>query len=187
MDGHALREALEAGARGLPPVGARWEDGRLGAVEVAAQALEAGTVEAAWPAGAAWLELPLPALLSRAFELAQREGRGGGRAYIGSTSDPAWRWEGGWYFPSEENGRRAVQGGRAWMDGHKLRWRRMAILGAWRDADTATAEQQCIRYVQASAPGVLTNIATDARGLSRRPHAYSFVYVCFGQIVPAAA
>ena len=121
MDGHALREALEAGARGLPPVGARWEDGRLGAVEVAAQALEAGTVEAAWPAGAAWLELPLPALLSRALEVAQREGRGGGRAYIGSTSDPAWRWDGGWYRMSL---RRSTAVHLLWL---RLCWR--ALLG----------------------------------------------------------
>ena len=164
---------------------ARWEDGRYGAVEVAAQALGAGGVEAAWLPGAAWLELPLPALWARASEVARREGRVGGRAYIGSTSDPAWRWQGGRYLPSE-NGRHAVEGW-AWMDGHRLQWRRMAILGAWRDADTGTAEKETIQYIKISAPGVLTNIATDARGLSRRPYAYSFVYICFDQIVPTTA
>eukprot|EP00959_Pyramimonas_sp_CCMP1952_P398477 8349621-Pyramimonas_sp.AAC.1 len=36
-------------------------------------------------------------------QLVMQVWRDGGRAYIGSTSDPAWRWHGGWYWPSGDD------------------------------------------------------------------------------------
>ena len=109
---------------GLPPAPSeRWQDGRHGAMTVMAQALEKWprALEAAWPRGGAWLELSLPSLLERALEVADREWRVGGRAYIGSTSDPAWRWDGGWYRMSL---RRSTAVHLLWL---RLCWR--ALLG----------------------------------------------------------
>ena len=179
----ALEEALEE------EVSPRWQSGRDGAREVLAQSLEQfpRDLEAAWPRAGAWLEIELEVALQRALEIARREWRVGGRAYIGSTSDPAWRWNGGWYLPSEggsERRRRAVQGEWAWMDGHRLRWRRMAVLGSWRDVNTGYVEEQAIKFVSAAEPGSLTNKCEDARGLARRPWGYSFVYICFDQRMP---
>jgi len=112
-------------------------------VEVAAQSLERFSALDAWRG--AWLELPLDLLLSRVREVACRERQLGDRAYVGSTSDPAWRWEGGWYLPSEGGHRRRAGSDWAYLDGHRKQWRRMSILGSWRDADTAAFETEAIR------------------------------------------
>ena len=137
------RRCRKETACGLPPASARWADGRQGAAEVAAQSLERYSALDAWRG--AWLELPLDMLLHRVREVAHRESQCGGRAYVGSTSDPAWRWEGGWYLQSEGGHRRHAGSEWAYMDGHRKQWRRMSILGSWRDADTADFEAQAIR------------------------------------------
>ena len=177
----------------LPPVSERWQDGRYGAREVMAQSLEKWPRALEAPASC-WLEIPLQLLLERTEEVARREAGVGGRCYIGSTSDPAWRWEGGWYIVSpgdDERRQRCAEGGDewAWMDGHRLKWRRMAVLGSWRDKDTAACEAAAIAatLVAALPPNTLTNRCADARGLSIRAHAYSFVYICFDQVMPVFA
>ena len=177
----------------LPPVSERWQDGRYGAREVMAQSLEKWPRALEAPASC-WLEIPLQLLLERTEEVARREAGVGGRCYIGSTSDPAWRWEGGWYIVSpgdDERRQRCAEGGDewAWMDGHRLKWRRMAVLGSWRDKDTAACEAAAIAatLVAALPPNTLTNRCADARGLSIRTHAYSFVYICFDQVMPVFA
>ena len=73
------------------------------------------------------------------------------------------------------------------MDGHRLRWRRMAVLGSWRDVDTGYVEKQAIKFVSAAVPRSLTNKCEDARGLARRAWGYSFVYICFDQRMPHIA
>ena len=176
----------------LPPVSERWQDGRYGAREVMAQSLEKWPRALEAPASC-WLEIPLQLLLERTEEVARREAGVGGRCYIGSTSDPAWRWEGGWYIVSpgdDERRQRCAEGGDewAWMDGHRLKWRRMAVLGSWRDKDTAACEAAAIAATLAALPpNTLTNRCADARGLSIRAHAYSFVYICFDQVMPVFA
>ena len=177
----------------LPPVPARWQDGRSGAVEVMAQSLEKWPRALEVPASR-WLEIPLETLLERAKGVARREAGVGGRCYIGSTSDPGWRWEGGWYLAAQgddERRQRRTEGGDgewAWMDGHKRKWRRMTVLGSWRDKDTAACEAAAIASTLAAVPpNTLTNRCTDARGLSIRTHAYSFVYICFDQVMPFLA
>ena len=177
----------------LPPVPARWQDGRSGAVEVMAQSLEKWPRALEVPASR-WLEIPLETLLERAKEVARREAGVGGRCYIGSTSDPGWRWEGGWYLAAQgddERRQRRTEGGAgewAWMDGHKQKWRRMTVLGSWRDKDTAACEAAAIASTLAAVPpNTLTNRCTDVRGLSIRTHAYSFVYICFDQVMPFLA
>ena len=177
----------------LPPVPARWQDGRSGAIEVMAQSLEK------WPRAlevpkSRWLEIPLETLLERAKRVARREAGVGGRCYIGSTSDPGWRWEGGWYLaaPGEDERRqRRAEGGDgewAWMDGHQRKWRRMTVLGSWRDKDTAACEAAAIASTLAAVPpNTLTDRCTDARGLSIRTRAYSFVYICIDQVMPILA
>jgi len=97
----------------------------------------------------------------------------GGRAYIGSTSDPQWRWQGGWYVPS-------TGGGKNYMPGHRKRWSAMIVLGSWPDRETAQMEEAAILAGEAAAkPRTLENKCSDARGLSIRSHAFSFVYICF--------
>ena len=91
-------------------------------------------------------------------------------AYIGSSSDPEWRWRGG---PSWRSGRRG------WMDGHCLRWRKMVVLGSWPDAEAAALEEVAIIAGRSSLGGALENVADDARGLEIRHHpGYSCIYIC---------
>eukprot|EP00959_Pyramimonas_sp_CCMP1952_P071007 1482540-Pyramimonas_sp.AAC.1 len=63
------------------------------------------------------------------------------------------------------------------MPGHTEQWRRMQVLGAWPDAETARLEPICIRAARSTVSMRLTNKATDARGLERRPWSYSFIYI----------
>ena len=93
----------------------------------------------------------------------------GGRAYIGSTSDPSWRWRGG---PSWRGDARSPEH----MPGHVRRWRTMVVIGGWPDRVCREAEVTALHVAVGS--GQLTNRALDARGLGVRPHAYSYVYVC---------
>jgi len=142
---------------------------------VLSQSLEKeGEVEVGWRPDGRWLEVPLEVALERAAEVVRSARQGGGGAYIGSTSDPAWRWRGGRYLTSG----RAVDGW-DWMPGHHLKWRCMVVLGCWRDQDAADAEQAAIHHVSAVVPGVIENRCEDARGLARRAKGYSFVYCCY--------
>ena len=141
------RALLEQGpSRGLPPAPSeRWQDGRHGAMTVMAQALQKWprSLEAAWPRGGAWLELSLPSLLERALEVADREWRVGGRAYIGSTSDPAWRWRGGWYRSAGVG--RGRPDGWAFLAGHHEEWRHMIVVGSWPDAWCGRVETKILQ------------------------------------------
>ena len=89
-------------------------------------------------------------------------------------------------LPSERSDRRrrAVEGEWAWMDGHRLQWRRMAVLGSWPDGDAGVAEAEAITYVKDQLPHCLTNRCADARGLEIRSYGYSFVYICFDLLTP---
>lgn len=181
---------------GPPAAGPRWDDARLGALEVCAQALER------WPAieaASCYLEVGLETLVERAAEVARRESGVGGRVYVGSTSDPAWRWAGGWHLVSPGDGERQRRRRRRadgdddeeWWDfmpGHRLKWRRMAVLGSWRDWDTRSFEVAAIEAAKAAArPGTALNKCSDARGLAVRPWGYSFVYICFDLVMPVLA
>ena len=116
------------------------------------------------------LDIAVAGLLARvSCGLREARSRGDGTCYIGSTSDPLWRWQGGlsWrgdaLFPER-------------MPGHRSRWRTMIVVGGWPDRDCREAEVTALRVAAPS--GQLTNRVLDARGLGVRPHAYSFVYVC---------
>ena len=116
------------------------------------------------------LDIAVAELLARvSCGLREARSRGDGTCYIGSTSDPLWRWQGGlsWrgdaLFPER-------------MPGHRSRWRTMIVVGGWPDRDCREAEVTALRVAAPS--GQLTNRVLDARGLGVRPHAYSFVYVC---------
>ena len=172
--GAALLESVED-ANDLEPTTARWENARHEARMNLSQSLERELgVEVAWGRGGRWLEIPLEVALERASEVARCARRRGGHAYVGSTSDPAWRFRGGWYLTSG----RAVDGW-AFMPGHHEQWQRMVVVGCWRDEECAAAEAAAILHVQARVPGALENRCGDARGLSIRPHGYSFVYCCY--------
>ena len=125
------------------------------------------------------VDVPVEEFLRRVHCLVCRAAQSGGRAYIGSTADPQWRWRGGTFFRAGRDG----AGECVHMDGHALRWRAMLVLGAWADSDAAYMEELAIEVGRAAAPGILTNIADDARGLATRAHAYSFVYLCLSRSV----
>ena len=125
------------------------------------------------------VDVPVEEFLRRVHCLVCRAAQRGGRAYIGSTADPQWRWRGGTYFRAGRDG----AGESAYMDGHALRWRAMLVLGAWADSDAAYMEELAIEVGRAAAPGLLTNIAEDARGLAIKAHSYSFVYLCLSRSV----
>ena len=108
-------------------------------------------------------------LLERVRDAVPRNNREGDRAYVGSTSDPAWRWIGGYSWERE-----------SWMDGHCCRWRRLVVLGAWPDAEAGDTEVAAMRAARGLLGASLTNAleAEDARGLAvRGQFAHSFVYI----------
>ena len=93
-----------------------------------------------------------------------------GIAYIGSTSCPRWRWEGGYSWRGDCH--RAE-----FMPGHKHLYTHMIVLASFPDKQTAKAEAMAIQWAMPS--GLLANRAADARGLCIRGCAYSFLYVCY--------
>ena len=146
-----------------------------------AEGLVAAALRQHGPAVAAahpWLQLPEEALLRRVAEETARATRRGGWAYIGSTSDPGWRWGGGWYLPSEKDGKHHYR--KRYLPGHRLAWKTMLVVGCWRDAVTAEMETKAIEVGRQTAPGRLKNKASDARGLEIRSWSHSFVYICSG-------
>ena len=109
-------------------------------------------------------------LLERVRDAVPRNNREGDRAYVGSTSDPAWRRIGGWSWGRE-----------SYMDGHRWRWRRLVVLGAWPDAEAGDMEVAAIGAARGLLGASLANKAQDARGLAvRGQFAHSFVYICVG-------
>ena len=112
----------------------------------------------------------------RVGDLAGRAREGGFHMYIGSTTSPQWRWEGGEYYPSEEY--YDLPGKyKAYMPGHSRIWERMHVLGSWPDSETAAMEEVAIKIGKGSG-ALVDNIADDSRGLPRRgPYNYAFVYV----------
>ena len=64
------------------------------------------------------------------------------------------------------------------MDGHRLSYQRMYVLGAWPDAVCAEMEKVAIGIGEAALGILLQNKCKDARGLEIRPYGYSFVYLC---------
>ena len=99
-----------------------------------------------------------------------------GSAYVGSTSDPAWRWEGDtcWRCERDVCAPRLLP---THMVDHKVRWKKMTVVAAFSDQETAASEEALLKMLEGHEG--LANIATDARGLAIRPTpAYSFIYVC---------
>ena len=152
----ALRrqEAAEAAVMVMRQASQRWPP-------VLASALDAG-----------FLDLEVADLRWRVRETLRRHVGVGGRAYIGSTSDPGWRWGGGRFIRSS--------GEWAFMPGHRLGgWRLMSVLGAWPDRRCAELEPMAIEEGEAFLDDGLANVARDARGLEIRAFpGYSFIYVC---------
>ena len=99
--------------------------------------------------------------------------------YIGSTASPQWRWNGGWYWASEEDASQP-RDAKVYMPGHKLKYGSMHVVGCWADSTCAAMEEAAIVYAKATdGRWWLDNKAEDARGLAIRPHfGNSFLYVC---------
>ena len=91
--------------------------------------------------------------------------------YVGSTSDPTWRWQGGRYHTDD---------GVRYMAGHHVRYDEMHVVGTWPDSRTAAMEVLAINEARMHAynDAYVDNVANDARGLERRRYAHSFLYVC---------
>ena len=119
------------------------------------------------------LDLPEKCCLERLRALMRRIGDDED-CYVGSTSDPRWRWEGGWYYPSDDE----AGAHQKFMPGHRLKWNKMVILGAWPDAETARLEPIAIKEARLFSDNV-QNKVEDARGLAKRSRwCYSFIYAC---------
>ena len=164
---------------------ARWERGMEEAEDLVTAALERHGPDDVAVVAQPWMEVSMEVLLQRVTMETVRVTRGGGRAYIGSTSDPGWRWRGGYYLPSpgDRGGRRHSHHRNEWefLPGHHLQWRHLLVLGCWRDHETRLMETEAIKQGQRVAPGRLTNKVSDARGLEVRPWSFSFVYICYGK------
>ena len=97
-------------------------------------------------------------------------------AYIGSTSDPEWRWVGGWSYLDEDT--EGATDTRRHMQGHSHRWQHMHVIGAWPDKVAARMEILAIQAGREILGTFLANKVDDARGLRIRRYGYSFIYVC---------
>ncbi len=156
-----------------------FESARESAMEVMAQAIERypGRILAQQPL----LDLTQGDLLQRIVDLLPP--RGGGEAYVGSTSDPAWRWEGGWCWRCERDEVRPRMVP-THMIGHSQRgYRRMVVVGSFSDAETARNETAVLRRLQSISgggrntdgmprrgnPSALYSLGTCPRTLMRRP------------------
>ena len=157
---------------------ALWEHAQHGATLVMDQALNKfpGDIQVIKP----FILVSEEDVTERARSCVQKIVGVGGRAYIGSTSDPAWRYRGGRYLVEDPSGPPGASMTRC-MEGHRHKWQHMEVLGCWPDAECASMEKQCIESVMQSHPCRLTNKAAGAFGLAIRRYEYSFVYICFGQ------
>ena len=96
--------------------------------------------------------------------------------YIGTTSDPQWRFVGGAGFlenDSDDDGRRR----RDKLRPHRLDYKVMHVIASLPDRECAEAERIAINLGLGSN---LNNKVNDARGLEIRSFRYSYLYVCIG-------
>ena len=149
-----------------------WESAREDAkmVAQAARALHPEHIELREP----FIDIHPDALMRRVMTYLPRGEFGS--AYVGSTSGPAWRWQGGFCWRCERNAR-APRLLPTHMVGHRIRWRRMVVVASFSDQRTAIAEEKILNILKGRDD--LENVASDARGLAIRPQpGYSFIYVC---------
>ena len=160
---------------------AKWKDAVFDAELLLHQAVEdfPANISVMLPA----IDIDLSAVVTRVRDLASRAVSLGLNFYIGSTTCPKWRWEGGWYYPSGPDGQTISR--EEWMPGHGLTWDMMHVIGSWPDNETAAMETKAIEVGMQTAGrlsngGLCENIVVDARGLPRRGrYNYAFVYfVC---------
>eukprot|EP00959_Pyramimonas_sp_CCMP1952_P218237 4564822-Pyramimonas_sp.AAC.1 len=85
--------------------------------------------------------------------------------YVGATQNPARRWCGD---EAED------------MPGHSKKWLTMLVLTARVGKAGPKLEACLIEHFLCLHPGKCRNVAIDARGLSGRPEAINFIYICFG-------
>ena len=96
--------------------------------------------------------------------------------YIGTTSDPQWRFVGGAGFlenDGDDDGRRR----RDKLRPHRLDYKVMHVIASLPDRECAEAERIAINLGLGSN---LNNKVNDARGLQIRGIRYSYLYVCIG-------
>ena len=128
-------------------------------MEVTAQAIARypGRIQAQQPL----LDLTQGDLLQRIIDLLPQRG---GEAYVGSTSDPAWRWEGGWCWRCERDEVRPRMVP-THMIGHSQRgYRRMVVVGSFSDAETARNETAVLRRLQSISGGERNTDGMPRRG-----------------------
>eukprot|EP00959_Pyramimonas_sp_CCMP1952_P037003 774346-Pyramimonas_sp.AAC.1 len=106
----------------------------------------------------------------------RRAAKAGHQSYIGSTSCPLWRWEGGRFWRSDT-------GAPDYMPGHHQKYGELLVLGCWPDQETKRLEPHAIKAARLVAEelgddGVVDNKADDARGFATMDKHYAFIYVC---------
>ena len=104
-----------------------------------------------------------------------RKGAGRRPIYIGTTSDPSWRFLGGpGFLDSEGDGRRQRDKD---MRPHHLDYNVMHVIASLPDRQCAEAEKMAINSALGSN---MNNKVDDARDLQIRNFRYSYLYVCIG-------
>eukprot|EP00959_Pyramimonas_sp_CCMP1952_P465043 9487623-Pyramimonas_sp.AAC.1 len=160
----------------------KWSHAKDDALEVMAKAVVKWPQISVWPDGVA-VDISKEMMLQRCRQAVRTALKGGGKCYVGSTSCPIWRWEGGYFYRSEARAlKRALQPD--FMLGHRAAgWSRMLLLGSWSDEQTKSFEEAAIAAARAVAADLnkssqLVNIADDSRGFTVQSHHYGFIYVC---------
>lgn len=160
-----------------------WQIARDDALEVMTAAAQKHPEISLWGDGEPEVPLvgvPRAELERRVREAVRQYHRAGGQSYVGSTSCPMWRWEGGACWRSEVC-RAAPAATPQIMDGHRLKYKRLLVLGSWPDADVKDLEVSAISAARRAAQdfaAVVHNIADDARGFAMMRKHYAFIYVC---------
>ena len=160
----------------------KWSQAKDNALEVMAQAVVKWPQISVWPDGVA-VGISKEEMLQRCRLAVRTALKGEGKCYVGSTSCPMWRWEGGYFYRS---GARALELALEpdLMVGHRANgWTRMLVLGSWGDEQTKSFEEDAIAAARAVAADLnkskqLVNIADDSRGFTIQNHHYGFIYVC---------
>ena len=159
----------------------KWIQAKDDALDVMAKAVVRWPQISVWPDGEV-VDISMEEMLYRCRLAVRTALKGGGQCYVGSTSCPIWRWEGGYFYRSEA---RALEPARQaeFMLGHRTAWSRMVVLGSWCDEQTKSYEVAAIAAAPAvaadlSMPKKLVNIADDSRGFTIQSHHYGFIYVC---------
>lgn len=110
------------------------------------------------------IDIDVGLVMKRVRHLHDRAIASGRSVYIGTTSDPSWRWNGGWGWRGND---------RSFMRGHKLSYDEMQVVASFPDKQCGEVEKHVIAHFPRA-----DNKVASQQGLAVRHCACSFLYVC---------